>query len=626
MSSSTSPTKVPPMKPPRLQKSLSMSYDSHSSSIPVLPPQGSPTHSTNKHSPQQGGSPVIVSSHNSSQGSNHSGSPALFHSKLSPDSSPASIHSKHSLQSSPASKHSVQGSPALLHSKSSPEDSPALQNKRYSPKSSPIPVPKQDHETAKKSLVAALAMAGAKQRSQSSPKPLLPPDPAHSSGLHIHQNGGVPVGEPTFDPKGSRPTLPQKPNPPPVCVKPPTEQENTKPKTPPQQTKKPLLPPVDPPMYKNRTISQPAPPTSSSNHLSPSPTTQKKRFMNRSESSDDRSPTKSKPRAKSHDDHVIAPEDIPKVPVVVDIGSSVSSDPFEEEEDSGVTHGNIILPVSPTSTTSDAPDESIPGDVSPVFMEGKDSEPPPVGTVETSKPHVETSVPVEKDEETDGGKVKPTSAAVTSSKPRVTKPAAGKGTRSKTSLKDDTSWIKSKKDDTTTPTAPTAQATPISATPTTTATNTTSTSSNKKKVTPYRSIAILPDKPSSISASELLQDTSKPLIGPSGQYYPPAVRTRTPEPQTHQNTTSGLGMRKVKSNDKVLSTTVEGKGTTTTTPSSNDDELFKQKNDIPKRFKMTRRSSSFTDKKTRPVSMMDDVVRMEWVWLLVGTIVSTWCG
>lgn len=582
------------MKPPRLQKTLSMSYD-NSSSVPSVSPlqQGSPSHLITKYSPQ--------------------GSPSHLITKPSPQDSPASFHSC----------CSSQGSPALLHSKSSPEGSVVFEQK-HSPKSSPIPIRKQD---AKNSIVAALAMAEAKQRTQSSPTPPNPPPDSqinqqpsvNSNSVHSQQNGciqGKGIHENQCKSSSqTRGAIPPKPSPP-LCVKTESVGANTSvnsstvvnpaSKTPPQK-KQPLLPPAAPPTHKTRTVSQPGPITSTStNRLSPIPTQKR-----RSESSDDRTPSLSKPgsilpRTKSHDDHVIAPEDAMRIPMV-DIRSSIGSDPFEE--DSGTVHGNII-PVSPTSTSSGIPDDPLPEDNSPVFGGNKESisVPEPCSTGTTSDNHKGEGmfqVPTIT-EDTDGEKA--TSQPV---KARNDKPInkAGKGTRSKTSLKDDTSWIKSKKEDSTPPTSPTAQAMPTAqATPTPApTTSSATTSSNKKTITPYRSISILPDKPATISPTELLQNTSKPLIGPSGQYYPPAVRTKTPDSQAQSTgvSSSSIGMRKVKSNERVLSTKMEDK----VVSPSNDEEAFKQKNNIPKRFKMTRRSNSFTgDKKIRPVSMMDDVV------------------
>jgi hypothetical protein len=96
---------------------------------------------------------------------------------------------------------------------------------------------------------------------------------------------------------------------------------------------------------------------------------------------------------------------------------------------------------------------------------------------------------------------------------------------------------------------------------------------------PYRSHAILnsSEKRQSVLPDELLKDKSKPLIGPAGEYYPPAIRSITPEPPPP--------------------------------PPPIEEEQPEEFSvpAVPKRFGKNRRSSSFSgtqDKKIRPVSMM----------------------
>ena len=397
--------------------------------------------------------------------------------------------------------------------------------------------------------------------------------------------------------------IPAKPKPPPSSHKPTQKtvdsessdddtfilHDSTAAKVSPSNTKKPLLPPNKP-----RAISSPATVTKHT----PSPPQKR---LHRSESSDESPPNRFKPlqmpRTKSHDEHVIAPEEFVKVPIDIS-----GCDNNQEDDGVGRRNSNTIetnmIPISPSSTSSGIPEDSVIENPSPNFSESRDTTPSCIVTNERGDPVMGSPSPNDDvKEDTDGGAVsRPIPQKEQLKKPRhVNQP--------KIIRKNDTSWIKRKTDESSPPTSPSIlPAPPPSILPAPPPQSTSKSLSKKSSSSPYRSIAILPDKPQSFSSSDLLLDTSKPKIGPSGQYYPPAVRLKTPEPQ-EQNRTSDLALRKTQSNERIF--TVQKEKT--------DDEEFKKKNDVPSRFKKTRRSSSFSgDKKNhvRPVSMMSDVVSL----------------
>ena len=103
---------------------------------------------------------------------------------------------------------------------------------------------------------------------------------------------------------------------------------------------------------------------------------------------------------------------------------------------------------------------------------------------------------------------------------------------------------------------------------------------------PYRSHAIIsPGTKRQSSTDALLRDKSKPMIGPSGEYYPPAVRSITPEPFKT-------------SNDNEIK-------------EEEEEEEMKDSLKGIRRFAKNRRSNSFSgnaDKKVRPVSVMSPSV------------------
>ena len=189
-------------------------------------------------------------------------------------------------------------------------------------------------------------------------------------------------------------------------------------------------------------------------------------------------------------------------------------------------------------------------------------------------------------DETDSPKIgknkKPSPASTTPAKPHPPpRPVTGIN-QPKTKVKGDDWWIQRRQQDPDSPIEllpPKRDLTPRS-----------SPSPEKKALTgslsvPYRSHAILSGGAQRQSSTEiLLKDKSKPMIGPLGQYYPPAVRSITPEPfNSMQEEEEDVG--KEASNPKV-----------------------------PKRFEKYRRSNSFNgnaDKKLRPVSMMEPSVRVE---------------
>ena len=288
------------------------------------------------------------------------------------------------------------------------------------------------------------------------------------------------------------------------------------------------------------------------------------------------------PQAKSHDKHVIAPEDVRQLPVDITKPEGNSFD--QEEVNDGMNNVETnTIPVSPTSTSSGGITENtVMYSTSPTLSDRQDNNVTSDSDISNTRvsPSNETA-----NDCTDGGipsrPVTTTHKKQTHKKPTVMR-------------KNDSSWIKQKnQDDTTSVPNPTPLVTTPSVAPSTTP---------PKKIAPYRSITILPDKKPVFSSSSLLNDTSKPVVGPSGQYYPPAVRTKTPEPRDLTRV-DNLVLRKTHSNDRVL---VVNKGEKEEEERGKASEMSGKK---PRRFMKTRRSSSFNgENKLRPVSMMDSVV------------------
>ena len=184
-------------------------------------------------------------------------------------------------------------------------------------------------------------------------------------------------------------------------------------------------------------------------------------------------------------------------------------------------------------------------------------------------------------EETDGlklgSKKKPTPIITIPPKPLLpSKP----GTKlHKVNIKGDDSWIQRKTDKSESP--PMSRVLSGSS-------ERVSSSPEKKGLTtslsvPYRSHTIISSGTKRQSSTDaLLRDKSKPVIGPSGEYYPPAVRSITPEP-------------------------FKG-GSDTRIKEEEEEEEERDSLKGIKRFAKYRRSNSFSgdaDKRLRPVSMLE---------------------
>ena len=284
------------------------------------------------------------------------------------------------------------------------------------------------------------------------------------------------------------------------------------------------------------------------------------------------------PRTKSHDPHVIAPEDPSNPPL--DISSSDST-VSEEDAGLGLVQCSIepkAIPISPSSTSSGIPEDPTIENPSPYSTESRGTTPSGLTSSEIFADDVKTDSQLSSNpmtEETDGRVV-----AKPFGRPRPKKPA-----QRRVLLKEETSWIKKGNDEPSPPPSPSKP--PLHSSISTSDTK----PSMSKPARPYRSVAILPDK--QVSTSSLLKDTSKPVVGPSGIYYPPAVKEKSPDP-LEQVKGSELSLRKTQSNELI------------NVVNKKEDIASEENQKIPKRFK---RSSSFNgEKKLRPVSLMNGAV------------------
>ena len=344
-------------------------------------------------------------------------------------------------------------------------------------------------------------------------------------------------------------------------------------------SKKPLLPPTKSINQSSLISSKPIPPPKPfSMHGS-------EEYRTQSESQDFPSTSQKPiplPRKKVLENHIISPEESHN-PLIVDNGiHSNNTNTLIDEEEAGLemehnVNSNLI-PVSPSSISSGIPEDS-PDILSPNFSESRGTTPSCILTNDSTHEEVDSTLSTDTQDEIDGGMCKnsrPPEIQKHTCKETPKKPQAS-WNQPKIVLKDSNFWIQKSRGDTP-PTSPKDN----SGCP--------SPSTFTKIPQPYRSNAILPEKRSTVMNS-LLDDLSKPVIGPSGQYFPPAVRSITPDPRDHL--TVSMPIRKTHSNERILV--------------ANKEENFMPGDNIPSRYKKTRRSRSFNEQKLRPISMMDNI-------------------
>ena len=350
-------------------------------------------------------------------------------------------------------------------------------------------------------------------------------------------------------------------------------------KSPSSPNKKPLLPPTNSINQSSLISSKPIPPPK----LFSMSGSDECRTQSESQ---DFPPTSQKPiplpRKKVLDNHMIAPEESHN-PLIVDNGiHSNNTNTLIDEEEAGLemehnVNSNLI-PVSPSSISSGIPEDS-PDILSPNFSESRGTTPSCILTNDSTHEEVDSTLSTDTQDEIDGGICK------TSRPPEIQKHATPKKPQAswnqpKVVLKDPNFWIQKSRGEHTPPTSPKDYIDGPSP----------STFSQIPQPVPFRSNAILPEKRSTVMNS-LLIDLTKPVIGPSGQYFPPAVRSMTPDPRDHL--TVSMPIRKTHSNERILVV--------------NEEESFVPSDNIPSRYKKTRRSRSFSEQKLRPISMMDNI-------------------
>ena len=263
------------------------------------------------------------------------------------------------------------------------------------------------------------------------------------------------------------------------------------------------------------------------------------------------------PPQKSHKNVKISPEENPK-PVSNVINTNLQEDVIEHLSNH---HESTQIPVSPSSVSSGVPEDE--GEV--FSCDSRQTTPSCITFSESIFNELENR-PETANDETDGGQ--PPQQANKQPRPPIP-PRVGQN-QPKLKLKGDDSWIQRK------------QLSPP-ASPNQFLTSSTPAISSQ----PYRSHHIL-NVPENKQRHDILANKSKAMIGSSGVYYPPAVRSMTPEP-----------LNNVERDD-----------------SSEDAAEEKDKfsvPEVPHRYKKTRRSNSFggtSGQKVRPTSMIEDVVSL----------------
>ena len=293
-------------------------------------------------------------------------------------------------------------------------------------------------------------------------------------------------------------------------------------------------------------------------------------------------------RHQSHDGHMmVAPEEKSR-PVLYN-DQQFETDPTEECCLPLVT---TVVPISPSSVSSGIPEDEHEL-VSPNFANDNSRRTTPSCITYSEPVSDETmdrgGVSALPRDETDSGnaqKLTPPKASSKSPRPGINQP--------KVKVKNDNSWIQKrqrdeeKEEEIELSNSPSHK--PLSSSKSSPM-HSAALSASASPPIPYRSHAILNSSLADkrLSTTEfLMKEKFKPMIGLSGEYYPPAVRSITPEP-SHII-------------DKELTPPSSGSG-------SNGSKLSVPK--VPMRYQKERRSNSFTgslDGKLRPVSMIDDVV------------------
>ena len=264
------------------------------------------------------------------------------------------------------------------------------------------------------------------------------------------------------------------------------------------------------------------------------------------------------PPQKSYKNIKISPEESPK-PVLNGINTNLQDDVIEHLSNH---HESTQIPVSPSSVSS-----GVPEDEGEVFSCDSRQTTPSCITFSESifNEGLENRLEASNDE-TDGGQP----LQQTNKQPRPPNPPRFGQNQPKLKLKGDDSWIQKRQlSPPASPNQPLISSTPpISS-------------------QPYRSHRIL-NVPENQQGHDILANKSKAMIGSSGLYYHPTVRSITPEP-----------LNNVERDDSSEDATEE------------KDEVSGLQ--VPHRFKKTRRSNSFhgtSGHKVRPTSMIEDVVSL----------------
>lgn len=266
--------------------------------------------------------------------------------------------------------------------------------------------------------------------------------------------------------------------------------------------------------------------------------------------------------------HKISPEESPK-PVINDLNTKLQEDGIEHLSNH---HESTQIPISPSSVSSGVPEDE--GEA--LSCDSRQTTPSCITFSESIfNEGLENRLEASSDE-IDGGQP----PQQTNKQPHPPLPSRIGQNQPKLKLKSDDWWIQ--KGQLSPPTSPnqplTSSTPPISS-------------------QPYRSHHII-NGPQNRQSSDILANKSKATIGSSGIYYPPAVRSITPEPFSNAE-------RNDSSEDNV----------------EEKDEVPVLK--VPNRYQKTRRSNSFngtSGHKIRPTSMIEDVVSLIQPFILSSII------
>ena len=269
------------------------------------------------------------------------------------------------------------------------------------------------------------------------------------------------------------------------------------------------------------------------------------------------------PPQKSHKNHKISPEESPK-PVLNDINTKLQEDTIEYLSNH---HESTQIPISPSSVSSGVPEDE--GEA--LSCDSRQTTPSCITFSESIFNEGLENRPEAASDEIDGGQP----PQQTNKQPHPPLPSRSGQNQPKLKLKSDDWWIQKRQlSPPTSPNQPLTSSTPpISS-------------------QPYRSHHII-NVPENRQSSDIIANKSKATIGSSGIYYPPAVRSITPEPFSNVERDDS-SEDNVEEKDKV--------------------PVLK----VPNRYQKTRRSNSFngtSGHKVRPTSMIEDVVSLIYLFI-----------